>query len=147
MNCSGWLFSHPSESTRTAPAFGWRQMSRSTFLVFSWSSESCEHPKLWCHVHTASMFLHPVSSRSFCASFSAIPLTHPTVGTIHTSLRMPTSPFCLTYPLNVLFSLAMESFSLTGWYEYSSVPLRLVLRLFSLTHSPAFKSVLACPMG
>ena len=40
-----------------------------------------------------------------------------TVGTIHTSLRIPTSPFRLTYPWKVIRSLAMVSGSLTGWYS------------------------------
>ena len=37
--------------------------------------------------------------------------------------------------------------SFTGLYSYSSVPARLVFKLFSFTHSPDFKSLLACPIG
>ena len=147
MKSSGMLFSQPSESTSTAPAFGCRQMSRSTLRVFSWSSESWEQPKLWCHACMASIPSSWVSFVSSSTSFSAIPLTQPTVGTIHISLRTPTSPFLRTYPLKVLFSFLMLSISFTGLYSYSSVPARLVFRLFSFTHSPAFRSWRAWPMG
>ena len=34
------IIKYPRERTSTAPALGWRQMSRNTLRVFSWSPES-----------------------------------------------------------------------------------------------------------
>ena len=41
---SSVLFSQPSATTSTPPAFGWRQSAASRFAVISWSAPSCEQP-------------------------------------------------------------------------------------------------------
>ena len=43
-NASGLLFSQPSPTIRTAPAFGCRTMFLNILRVFSWSSPNCEQP-------------------------------------------------------------------------------------------------------
>ena len=52
-----------------------------------------------------------------------------------------------SYPQVKILIFTGEILNETGWYEYSSVPLKLVFRLFSLTQSPDFRSCLACPIG
>ena len=85
-----------------------------------------------------------------CSMVRAMALTQPTVGMIHTSLRIPTLPSSRAYPKKVSgkgAAACAACTAATGSYLYSSRLPKRLCTLWVCTQSPAAISAVALPIG
>ena len=139
------MFSQPSDTISTPPAFGWFARAASIFLVFSWSSPSWLQPNGWVYANTPS-HPSPIMSCPIFLSIFAVLFTQPTVGIIQISFLVAALPSCRKYPLKVT-SHFFGWYSFSPQYVYSIISLKFVFKLCSCICSPFLQSIVKWPIG